>query len=62
MKPAAMWDFRRRHRLTTVELAQLLGVHKSQVSRWETGQRRIPPWLEKFLECLDGRVVRHAKG
>jgi transcriptional regulator with XRE-family HTH domain len=53
LKPPAIWDFRIRHNLTGSELARLLGVHKSQVSRWETGQREIPAWLEKFLACLD---------
>jgi len=57
MNPAVLWDFRLRHRLSVVELAQRLGVHKSQVSRWETGQRKIPPWLEKFLGCLDDRAA-----
>lgn len=53
MKPAVMWDFRIRHDLTLVELVERLGVHKSQVSRWETGKREIPLWVEKFLACLD---------
>ena len=57
MRNTDMWIFRRRHNLTTVDLAQLLGVHKSQISRWETGQRQIPLWLEKFLQCLDGTVT-----
>jgi transcriptional regulator with XRE-family HTH domain len=54
LKPEAIWDFRKRHNLTGLELAEMLGVHKSQISRWETGQRQIPLWLEKFLACLDG--------
>ncbi len=53
MEPYILWDFRKGHNLTGLELAEMLGVHKSQVSRWETGQRQIPPWLKKFLACLD---------
>lgn len=48
-----MWDFRRRHNLNVVQLAERLGVHKSQISRWETSRRNIPLWVEKFLACLD---------
>ena len=53
LTPPDIWNFRKRHNLTGADLARILGVHKSQVSRWETGQRPIPLWLEKFLACLD---------
>ena len=53
MTPSDIWDFRKRHELTVAGLAEVLGVHKSQVSRWETGQREAPPWLPKFLAALD---------
>ena len=53
LKPEVMWDFRIRHNLTTVQLAERLGVHKSQISRWETRKRKIPLWVEKLLACLD---------
>jgi hypothetical protein len=53
MEATKIWDFRKRHDLTVAGLAEILGVHKSQVSRWETGQREPPPWLPKFLAALD---------
>lgn len=56
LKASDMWDFRRRHNLTGSDLAKIVGVHKSQISRWETYQRRIPLWLEKFLACLDATL------
>ncbi len=60
MQPAAMWDFRKRHNLTGSDLAKLLGVHKSQICRWETSHRPIPLWIEKFLSCLDKSLPRKA--
>jgi len=51
LRPAVLWDFRRRHNLTVPELAEMLGVHKSQISRWETSQRPIPPWMENSLHA-----------
>jgi transcriptional regulator with XRE-family HTH domain len=56
LKPPKLWDFRIRHNLTGSDLAEMLGVHKSQVSRWETGQRKIPLWMEKFLACLESTL------
>jgi DNA-binding transcriptional regulator YiaG len=53
LNPPDIWNFRTRHDLTGADLARMLGVHKSQISRWETGQRESPLWLEKFLACLD---------
>jgi DNA-binding XRE family transcriptional regulator len=53
LNPPDMWNFRTRHDLTGADLARMLGVHKSQICRWETGQREIPLWIEKFLTCLD---------
>jgi len=55
-----MWDFRIRHHLTGSELAEMLDVHKSQISRWETSQRPIPLWIEKFLGCLDRTLPNKA--
>ena len=62
LRASDMWDFRRRHNLTGSDLAKILGVHKSQISRWETGQRGIPLWLEKFLACLDVTLAGKASG
>jgi len=53
-----MWDFRNRHHLNVVQLAERLGVHKSQISRWETSKRDIPLWVEKFLACLDREAAQ----
>ena len=52
MKPDDLANFRKRHDLTPSALADLLGVHKSQISRWENERREPPLWLEKFLACL----------
>lgn len=53
MRNTDLWDFRKRHGLTCIELADKIGVHRSNVTRWENGQQKIPLWLDKFLACLD---------
>jgi transcriptional regulator with XRE-family HTH domain len=60
LRPPQLWNFRERHNLTGTDLAEMLGVHKSQVSRWETGKRKIPLWLEKFIACLDSTLPAKA--
>lgn len=50
-----LWNFRKRHNLNGKQLAEIIGVHRSQVTRWETDQQKIPMWLEKFLACLENQ-------
>jgi hypothetical protein len=50
----AIWDFCRRHDLAVSESAEMLGAHKSQISRWEPGWRKVPPRLKGFLLRLGG--------
>jgi DNA-binding XRE family transcriptional regulator len=38
------------------ELAQLLGVKNLAISRWERGERSIPPFLHLALEALENRM------
>ena len=45
--------WRLRHGLTQAELAWLLGVSQSAVGKWETGDRKIPPFLSFTLSCLE---------
>ena len=49
-------NFRKRHFLNGKELAHLVGVHPSQVTRWENGNQTVPQWLENFLSCLDKQL------
>ena len=45
-------EFREREGLTQIELAKKLGVAQSKISAWESGVRKIPPYIEKHIECL----------
>lgn len=34
-------------------LAKALGVTKYAIEHWEYGRRTIPPWVPRFLHCLE---------
>lgn len=44
--------WRKDRNLTQDGLAQLLGVTKACISRWESGKRHIPAFLALALKCL----------
>lgn len=50
MLPTDLWNLRKKYNLTCSALADVVGVHKSQVTRWETGKQKIPQWLVKLLD------------
>jgi DNA-binding transcriptional regulator YiaG len=51
---------RERAGITQEDLAQVLGVDRATVSRWETGEREPrPSQLEGYLRALD-RLTREA--
>jgi transcriptional regulator with XRE-family HTH domain len=43
--------------INQVELAQLLGITKACVSRWESEKRKIPPFLIYALKWLESQDV-----
>jgi DNA-binding transcriptional regulator YdaS (Cro superfamily) len=46
--------------ITAVALAQRMGCHHSQITRWANGSRRIPAEQVIPLEkATDGKVQRH---
>jgi transcriptional regulator with XRE-family HTH domain len=48
--------WRARQGLSQAKLAAELGVHVMTVSKWEQGQRRIPPFLGLALEALKRKL------
>lgn len=42
-------QFRDKHRLTQSELAQLVGVERNTVNRWEMGMYPVPYWVGVLL-------------
>jgi transcriptional regulator with XRE-family HTH domain len=53
--PDDLRDWRKANFLSQSELAGLLGVWPLTISKWERGDRAIPPYLELALETLAGR-------
>jgi DNA-binding XRE family transcriptional regulator len=53
MTPDQLRAWRNNHSMTQQELADLLGVTKTCVYRWEAGLRKIPPFLHLALECVE---------
>ena len=52
MKPEEITTWRKKQNLTQMALAEILGVTRAAVSRWESGKRPIPPFLHLALKCL----------
>ncbi|MDH4232646.1 MAG: helix-turn-helix transcriptional regulator [Nitrospirota bacterium] len=53
MKADELIQWRQSRNLTLEELGQALGVTKGCLSRWEAGERKIPPFLHLALRCLE---------
>jgi DNA-binding XRE family transcriptional regulator len=52
MTPAELRSFRAKHKLRQEDLAQLLGVTRLTIARWEVSLRPIPSYLNLALEGL----------
>ncbi len=48
-----MLRFKRRHRLTSTDIARVLGVGERRVSSWSAGQEPIDSWGRLALEAYD---------
>jgi len=46
-------EWRKKNEYTQEKLAQILGVTKTTVYRWEAALREIPPFLALALECVE---------
>jgi DNA-binding XRE family transcriptional regulator len=55
MKTKELKRWRERFSYTQEELARALGVYQETIARWETGKRKIPPYLHLALEALGKR-------
>jgi len=53
MKPSELTKWRKDQKYTQRELADLLGVARMTVVRWERGMREIPPFLHLALQSLE---------
>ena len=52
---------RRELRMTQVQLAEVLRVNVTTVSRWERGLRSVPPHLDLALEAIGANRKKNSK-
>jgi len=52
MKISELKNWRKKKNLTQKKLAEIIGVDRVTVARWETGRRRIPHWLDFVVDKL----------
>jgi predicted transcriptional regulator len=55
-------NWRKRWRITQIELARLLGTYQETISRWEREKRGIPSHLSLALEALEHRMMKGGNG
>jgi len=58
MEGKELRNWRQKHNLTQLELAEHLHVKRETVTRWEIEMRKIPPFLFLALEALENRFMK----
>lgn len=48
--------WRKRVGLTQMELAQTLGVNVSAVKKWETRERKLPPYIGYVMAAIEAGI------
>ena len=61
MEPSELLKWRKEQKYTQQELADLLGVARMTVVRWEKAMRKIPPFLHLALQSLEKKGGEKAK-
>jgi DNA-binding transcriptional regulator YiaG len=46
---------------TQREFSEALGIARPTLRGWEQGQKKIPMWAVKFLECLEQNEILRVK-
>jgi len=54
--PTELRRFRAKHKLRQEDLAQLLGISRLAIARWETSTRSVPPYMNLTLEGLTAHL------
>ena len=58
MEGKELRNWREKHNLTQLELAEHLHVKRETVTRWEIEMRKIPPFLFLALEAIENRLMK----
>jgi len=54
-------SWRQRWKVTQRKLAEMLGVHRVTIAKWEGESRGIPPFMPLALEALEHRLMKGGK-
>jgi transcriptional regulator with XRE-family HTH domain len=58
MMPDELKQWRRKYKYSQATLAKALGVFYLTISKWECGERTIPPFLHLALKTLEKKEVK----
>jgi transcriptional regulator with XRE-family HTH domain len=56
MEPKDLTEFMALHGLNHNQCAKLLGQHRSQIGRWESGEYKIPLWVAQFIAIFEESI------
>ena len=57
MAPEELREWRKTRGLTQQQLADLLNISRQAITNWECGIRKIPPYLNFTLNCLEEKLL-----
>ena len=58
MEGQELKSWRKKRWVTQGKLAEMLGVHRVTIAKWEAGDRGIPTFLPLALEALEHRLEK----
>lgn len=47
--------------VTQAQLAEYTGIGKRTIEAWESGERKLKPWLEKLIICYLEHEIKNKK-
>lgn len=54
-------EFCEKYELSLYRLAQVLNIEKTSTYRWKKKERRLPTWINKYLDLQDYYYLQNGK-